>query len=98
MLRQRSILKKNLSDWTDIGSGQWRYRMEDCRLICLIQDNELVILALTAGYRSGANCESRKTKRFAIERGKCGRGEADYLAAACVFSTKTAGKFERTAS
>lgn len=38
-------------------------------MICLIQDNELVILALTAGYRSGANCESRKTKRFAIERG-----------------------------
>lgn len=57
-------------------------------MICLIQDNELVILALTAGYRSGANCESRKTKRFAIERGKCGRGEADYLAAACAFSTK----------
>ena len=67
-------------------------------MICLIQDNELVILALTAGYRSGANCESRKTKRFAIEWGKCGRGEADYLAAACAFSTKTAGKFERTAS
>ena len=79
-------------------SGQWRYRIGDYRLICLIQDNELVILALTAGYRSGANCESRKTKRFAIERGKCGRGEADYLAAACAFSTKTAGKFERTAS
>lgn len=79
-------------------SGQWRYRIGDYRLICLIQDNELVILALTAGYRSGANCENRKTKRFAIERGKCGRGEADYLAAACAFSTKTAGKFERTAS
>ena len=92
------LSKKNLSEWTVIRSGQWRYRMEDCRLICLIQDNELVILALTAGYRSGANGESRKTKRFVKERGKSGRGEADYLAAACAFSTKTAGKFERTAS
>ena len=25
-------------------SGQWRYRIGDYRLICLIQDNELVIL------------------------------------------------------
>ena len=33
-------------------SGQWRYRIGDYRLICLIQDNELVILALTVGHRS----------------------------------------------
>ena len=30
----------------------WRYRIGDYRLICLIQDNELVILALTVGHRS----------------------------------------------
>ena len=35
-------------------SGQWRYRIGDYRLICLIQDNELVILALTVGHRSGS--------------------------------------------
>ena len=33
-------------------NGQWRYRIGDYRLICLIQDNELVILALTVGHRS----------------------------------------------
>ena len=33
-------------------SGQWSYRIGDYRLICLIQDNELVILALTVGHRS----------------------------------------------
>lgn len=32
-------------------SGQWRYRIGDYRLICLIQDEELVILALTVGRR-----------------------------------------------
>lgn len=32
-------------------SSQWRYRIGDYRLICLIQDRELVILALTAGHR-----------------------------------------------
>ena len=32
-------------------SGQWRYRIGDYRLICAIQDNELVILALTVGHR-----------------------------------------------
>ena len=33
-------------------SGLWRYRIGDYRLICNIQDNELVILALTVGHRS----------------------------------------------
>ena len=33
-------------------SSQWRYRIGDYRLICQIQDNELVILALTVGHRS----------------------------------------------
>lgn len=31
--------------------GQWRYRIGDYRLICLIKDNELIILAMTVGYR-----------------------------------------------
>lgn len=33
-------------------SGQWRYRIGDYRLICVIQDSELVILALSVGHRS----------------------------------------------
>lgn len=33
-------------------SGQWRYRIGDYRLICEIEDNRLVILALTVGHRS----------------------------------------------
>ena len=32
-------------------SGQWRYRIGDYRLICQIQDNKLVILALSVGHR-----------------------------------------------
>lgn len=32
-------------------SGQWRYRIGDYRLICEIEDNELVILALSVGHR-----------------------------------------------
>ena len=31
--------------------GQWRYRIGDYRLICEIEDNELIILALTIGHR-----------------------------------------------
>lgn len=31
--------------------GQWRYRIGDYRLICNIQDTELVILALNVGHR-----------------------------------------------
>lgn len=33
-------------------SGQWRYRIGDYRLICSIEDDKLVILALTVGHRS----------------------------------------------
>ncbi len=33
-------------------SGQWRYRIGDYRLICLIEDNRLIILALSIGHRS----------------------------------------------
>ena len=31
--------------------GQWRYRIGDYRLICLIQDHELTILTLSVGHR-----------------------------------------------
>ncbi len=31
--------------------GQWRYRIGDYRLICQIQDEELIILALSVGHR-----------------------------------------------
>lgn len=31
--------------------GQWRYRIGDYRLICLIEDNELIITALSVGHR-----------------------------------------------
>ncbi len=33
-------------------SGQWRYRIGDYRLICFIEDDKLVILALSIGHRS----------------------------------------------
>ena len=33
-------------------SGQWRYRIGDYRLICLIEEDKLVILALSVGHRS----------------------------------------------
>ncbi len=32
-------------------SGQWRYRIGDYRLICAIEDCELIILALSVGHR-----------------------------------------------
>lgn len=32
-------------------SGQWRYRIGDYRLICEIQECELIILALSVGHR-----------------------------------------------
>ncbi len=31
--------------------GQWRYRIGDYRIICNIEDNKLVILALIVGHR-----------------------------------------------
>ena len=33
-------------------SGQWRYRIGDYRIICLIEDEKLIILALSIGHRS----------------------------------------------
>lgn len=32
-------------------SGQWRYRIGDYRIICVIEDDKLVILALNIGRR-----------------------------------------------
>ena len=32
-------------------AGQWRYRIGDYRLICQIEDEKLVILALSIGHR-----------------------------------------------
>lgn len=32
-------------------SGQWRYRIGDYRLICQIEDDKMIILALTIGHR-----------------------------------------------
>lgn len=32
--------------------GQWRYRIGDYRLICSIEEDRLVILALSIGHRS----------------------------------------------
>ncbi len=56
-----SWISKNLVDCTDPRAhgkaltanrkGQWRYRIGDYRLICLIQDEELIILAITVGHR-----------------------------------------------
>ena len=33
-------------------SGQWRYRIGDYRMICLIEDEKLIILALSISHRS----------------------------------------------
>ena len=32
-------------------SGQWRYRIGDYRLICQIEDDKMIILALSVGHR-----------------------------------------------
>lgn len=58
----KAWIEKNLVDCTDPRihgkgltanrSGQWRYRIGDYRLICLIEDDKLVILALSVGHRS----------------------------------------------
>ena len=57
----RAWINKNLLDCTDPRqhrkgltvnkSGQWRYRIGDYRLIYEINDNGLIILALTVGHR-----------------------------------------------
>lgn len=56
-----SWIDKNLSDCEDPRrhgkalvanrKGQWRYRIGDYRLICEIQDDCLIILAISVGHR-----------------------------------------------
>ncbi|MDR3346095.1 MAG: type II toxin-antitoxin system RelE/ParE family toxin [Campylobacteraceae bacterium] len=33
-------------------SGLWRYRVEDYRLICKIEDNHFIILVIEIGHRN----------------------------------------------
>ena len=57
----RAWIDKNLVDCDDPRqhgkglsanlSGQWRYRIGDYRLICQINDDELIMLALTVSHR-----------------------------------------------
>lgn len=57
----QSWIKKNLMDCDNprktgkalkgTYEGLWRYRIGDYRIICGIQDQELVILALSVGHR-----------------------------------------------
>ena len=57
----RSWIEKNLQGCADPRQhgkgltanrcGQWRYRIGDYRLICCIEDDKLVILALNIGHR-----------------------------------------------
>ena len=58
----RSWIDKNLVDCenpraygkglTANRSGQWRYRIGDYRIICSVEDEKLIILALSEGHRS----------------------------------------------
>ena len=45
-------------------SGQWRYRIGDYRLLCLIQDQELIILALAVGHRRDIYSTQRANYAF----------------------------------
>ena len=44
-------LRAHGKDLTVNRSGQWRYRIGDYRMICVIEDDRLVILALNIGHR-----------------------------------------------
>ncbi|MBR5345475.1 MAG: type II toxin-antitoxin system RelE/ParE family toxin [Clostridia bacterium] len=68
----KSWIEKNLVDCADPRahgkgltanrSGQWRYRIGDYRLICFIEDDKLVILAMSVGHRSDIY-KTRSAKR-----------------------------------
>ena len=57
----KAWIEKNLEGCTDPRrhgkaltanrNGQWRYRIGDYRLICQIEDERLIILALNVGHR-----------------------------------------------
>ena len=61
MKMMKSWINKNLvgcenprlhgKELTSNRSGQWRYQIGDYRLICSIEENERVILALSVGHR-----------------------------------------------
>ena len=61
-LMLKAWIEKNLMDCENprqqgkalVGNkkGQWRYRIGDYRLICDIQDNKLIILAMSVGHRN----------------------------------------------
>ena len=36
---------------TGYRSGQWRYRIGDYRVLCQIQDDKMIVLALEVGHR-----------------------------------------------
>jgi len=58
----KAWIDKNITNFTDPRAhgkmltanrnGQWRYRIGDYRLISAIEDDRLVILALSVGHRS----------------------------------------------
>ena len=58
----KAWIEKNLVDCSDPRvhgkgltanlSGQWRYQIGDYRLLCMIEDEKLIILALSIGHRS----------------------------------------------
>jgi hypothetical protein len=37
-------------------AGHWQYRVGDYRIICHIQDEKLIIVALDLGHRRGLSC------------------------------------------
>ena len=37
--------------WVENKSGQWRYRIGDYRVICEIQDENVIVLVLEIGHR-----------------------------------------------
>lgn len=41
-------------------AGLWRYRIGDYRIICEIQDDELIILALNIGHRNEIKNNAKK--------------------------------------
>ena len=44
--------RKQGKDLKGTSSDQWRYRIGDYRIICNIEDDRMIILALTVGHRS----------------------------------------------
>ena len=45
-------------------SGQWRYRIGDYRVICEIQEEEIVVLVLEIGHRREMLMSIRKCTKF----------------------------------